>query len=343
MKKGKEYEIFIEKLYKQLEPDATIVQDDYIYGYTSKTKRQIDVSIRNKFLGKDYLTIVQAKDYKKPADVNDVGAFLSVIEDVRANKGIMVCSKGFTKAAVESGRSKGVDLLTLHGAQNANWSTLLKVRVTKTIYTFDLDWTAMVGIADLANKEVRLDHDIWSLDLKETVSIMDIIHKLILKKVSAKQILKKRPQRIDLKEISLYMFINNEFRKVVEGHVEIVFESSKKIDFLMIPDDYIVEVDHLSETKKVHSAEFAFKNAENLLDPSFGVNSVETDDLLSQETSIVQVVYDFKQHGYFATMKFNFSGGLRGDFITNGKDIMIANDHSKRFADVYNKHRTPRS
>lgn len=53
MKKGKEYEILIKKLYRSLEPNANIIQDDYILGRDTNTMRQIDVAIRFKFLGLD--------------------------------------------------------------------------------------------------------------------------------------------------------------------------------------------------------------------------------------------------------------------------------------------------
>src|SRR5690606_3421231 len=144
MSKGKQYELLVEKLFKQLAPNAEIKQDDYILGKNSNTKRQIDVSIRFKNMGISYLTIIQAKDYSRPADIKVVDEFKSVIEDTLANKGILICSKGFTKKAKEYGKKVGIELLSIHEASNKNWQTIVYIRIKKTVHKIKLD--AKLGI-----------------------------------------------------------------------------------------------------------------------------------------------------------------------------------------------------
>ncbi|OQX52969.1 MAG: hypothetical protein B5M48_04335 [Candidatus Omnitrophica bacterium 4484_213] len=41
--------------------------------------------------------IVQARNYKNPADIDDVGELATVIKDARASKGVLICNAGFTR------------------------------------------------------------------------------------------------------------------------------------------------------------------------------------------------------------------------------------------------------
>ena len=86
------------KIYKELESHADLRWNDYIMGQDSKIERQIDISIRSKIANHNLLIIIQAKDQKRSADVNMVHVFEGVIKDVGAQKGILICNTGFTKA-----------------------------------------------------------------------------------------------------------------------------------------------------------------------------------------------------------------------------------------------------
>src|ERR1700674_1798165 len=90
-----DYEHLVASIYADLDENAVIERNDKIRGLETGSERQIDVSIRTTVAGHDVLIIVQAKDQRRPADVNVVGEFLSVIRDVRAAKGVLICSSGF--------------------------------------------------------------------------------------------------------------------------------------------------------------------------------------------------------------------------------------------------------
>jgi Restriction endonuclease len=139
LKQGKEYELLIEKIYKDLEPDAVIKQDDYIDGLDSGIKRQIDLSIRSKIAIADILVIVQAKDYKNKADVNVIGDFVTIIRDVRAHKGIIICNSGFTKKATEYAKREGIELYSAHSAVNKRWDIELKIPIVMAIPQINFD------------------------------------------------------------------------------------------------------------------------------------------------------------------------------------------------------------
>jgi hypothetical protein len=119
------------RIYKELTPYADVRWNDHIWGTNSKTSRQIDISIRTKVANHEILIIIQAKDLKRAADVNIVGTFESVIKDVGAQKGILICNTGFTRPAKEAAKAAKVDLCSAHDASTVNWQTEIQVPVIK--------------------------------------------------------------------------------------------------------------------------------------------------------------------------------------------------------------------
>lgn len=118
----KAFEELVAQIYRDLAPGATVTHNDKVLGVDSGLDRQIDVSIRFEVAGHKLIAAIQAKDYDRPADINDVGKFASVIQDVRANKGIMVCKAGFTDGARKLAQNRGIDVCNIHDAESRNWS-----------------------------------------------------------------------------------------------------------------------------------------------------------------------------------------------------------------------------
>lgn len=137
---GKPYEELIYRIYKELEPHAEIKRNDKVLGITSKIPREIDISIRQKIADHEILIIIQAKDHKKRADVKIIGEFDSVIRDVQASKGILICNSGFTKTAKDYAANSAIDLYTAHDASVKDWQAEIKIPVVRkhTIMTYDL-------------------------------------------------------------------------------------------------------------------------------------------------------------------------------------------------------------
>jgi Restriction endonuclease len=123
----KGFERLAERIARDVAPNATVTWDDHLYGHTSETDRQIDVSIRWSEGGQDYLTVVQAKDWRRPADIKAVGEFASVVEDVHATRGVLVCSSGFSQTAKTYARNKGIALYNLHDAESRDWNLDLTI------------------------------------------------------------------------------------------------------------------------------------------------------------------------------------------------------------------------
>ena len=124
-----DFERMIARIYDCISPRATVTHDDSIAGHDSRINRQIDVSVRFQEAGCNFLIIVQAKTNSKPLDVNAIGEFASVVKDVRASKGVLICNAGFSDAARTLAETVGIDLCSAHDAETKDWRTALKLPV----------------------------------------------------------------------------------------------------------------------------------------------------------------------------------------------------------------------
>jgi hypothetical protein len=178
IKAGKEYELLVEKIFREISPDATVKHNDSIYGHIGERNRQIDVSIRSKIDDKDYLIIVEAKDYKHKVDVKEIGAFKSIIEDVRADKGIMVCNQGYSKTALRFARNTGIEVHSAYSALNKRWDLEHKIPIIKTAFDFDFEAHFIFHPDDLVNGTITIPKEqILSTDDGKTT--MNLIFFLI--------------------------------------------------------------------------------------------------------------------------------------------------------------------
>lgn len=141
MTKWLDFERLITQIYQGVSPRATVKHNDSIFGNSSGIHRQIDVSIRFREAGCDFLIIVQAKTNATALDVNAVGEFASVVTDVRASKGVLICNAGFSEAAKTLARNVGIDLCSAHDAQAKDWATTLKIPVV---------WIRMIPVISLS-------------------------------------------------------------------------------------------------------------------------------------------------------------------------------------------------
>ncbi|MFE2063604.1 restriction endonuclease [Streptomyces sp. NPDC059467] len=125
--KSVEFEQLTAKIVGELEGAAQVTWNDHIIGKRSGVRRQIDVSIRR--YDPDFLGIIDAKDYKRPATIERIDALTGVMGDVEANYGALVCGAGFAKSIHRYARACGISLLNIHDAQSLNWSLELKIPI----------------------------------------------------------------------------------------------------------------------------------------------------------------------------------------------------------------------
>ncbi len=121
-KESTNLEILVAKIQQSLAPDAAIEHNAKVRGRRSKVERQIDVLMKQN-IGQLSMTIaIECKDLSSPADVKVIDGFHTVIDDIAAHKGILVCPSGFTKAAKEMAKSYQIELYSPVDTEPHKWT-----------------------------------------------------------------------------------------------------------------------------------------------------------------------------------------------------------------------------
>jgi len=95
----KQYEKEICECLKFQYPEAEITLDARRIGRYSKTERQIDILIEQYVAGNKINTVVDGKYWHKKLDVKAVDDFIGMLEDIDAQKGLIISLKGYSEAA----------------------------------------------------------------------------------------------------------------------------------------------------------------------------------------------------------------------------------------------------
>jgi len=84
--------------------------------------------------------VIDCKYYKTKVDINTVDEVWGLVDDVRANYGMIVCNAGFTEGAIGRANEKGLKLCSILDLQNKEFSIKPKfpVVIETSEPTFDL-------------------------------------------------------------------------------------------------------------------------------------------------------------------------------------------------------------
>lgn len=119
-KDGKQFEKLTAHVFEVLtKNEAVSVEKDALLDGIDGP-RQIDVLMRSRIAGIDILTIVECRDYGKRLDVTHLDALHSKMQDVKADKAVLVSRKGFSKKATKKAARIGVTLCTLDGSSKGD-------------------------------------------------------------------------------------------------------------------------------------------------------------------------------------------------------------------------------
>jgi hypothetical protein len=115
MKKGKALEQLVSAIQDHLKncPD-TDIQTNVTFQNLSGNKREIDVYVRTKIQGIDFGIAFECKDYKRKVDVSVIDGFITKCGNIKQiNKGVIVSTSGFTKAAIQEANNHKIGLYQL--------------------------------------------------------------------------------------------------------------------------------------------------------------------------------------------------------------------------------------
>jgi hypothetical protein len=108
-------------------PDCTVVRDQRVTGVRSGVTRQIDVWVTGEIAGHEIKLAIECKLYRAKVDIKTVDAFIGFLEDVGADKGVLITTTGFTSGAEKRAKAAGIDLnvMTLESAMETDWGEYL--------------------------------------------------------------------------------------------------------------------------------------------------------------------------------------------------------------------------
>jgi Restriction endonuclease len=116
--------------------DCEVFHDHRIVGRRSGVERQVDIWFNATVGGQHSVTVaVECKCHETtPVSIKDVDAFYGFLDDVGANKGILISNTGFTDGASRRADGSTVELetLTLEEAEEFDWAEYLEVDECET-------------------------------------------------------------------------------------------------------------------------------------------------------------------------------------------------------------------
>jgi hypothetical protein len=118
---SRELEQLVAKIQRQLAPKAEVLHDVRLMGRHTGEKRQIDVLVREQIGQYEIRIIIDCKDYKHPVDVKGVEEFWGLLDDVGAQKGVLVCPRGFTSTAKTRAEKLQIDLYSPVDTDSHKW------------------------------------------------------------------------------------------------------------------------------------------------------------------------------------------------------------------------------
>lgn len=102
----------VARIQQLLDPGSVVTHNEYIVDRLGN-RRQFDVVIRGQAAGRDYLGVVEAKDWSSKVGTPEVEAFVMKARNVNANIVLMVSKMGFTEPGLRMAKHEGVGTLSL--------------------------------------------------------------------------------------------------------------------------------------------------------------------------------------------------------------------------------------
>lgn len=303
MKAGKEYEMFVFEKFKDFFNGFELTLNDRIIGNQSDIKREIDISIKGKINDVDLLYLVQCKDHNKPADIKIIGEFSSVIRDVGASKGFLVCTSGFAKTIHQYANNLGIELVTVEDINSDKWKVEIQIPIIYIWKKFEILYTGSITVNNELAEKNKSDLQITKNDFEEisfdfgnnSLQLIDYLNWIIEKdKINVEQ-----TKSIILSDPKLLLKFANIWVPV-EINVSFTTESIYYFKYVC-PYEYAQLTNH--KTKKIIPLKAKIKISEFEFDESY----VKIDENNIPVSSPINIEIEENLHP-INQLKFDFSG-----------------------------------
>jgi Restriction endonuclease len=127
--------------------DCTVIRDHKVTGVRSGTTRQIDVWVTGEVAGREIKLAIECKFYKAKVDIKTVDSFIGFLEDVGADKGVLITTTGFTSGAEKRAKAARIDLevMSLESAMETDWGDYVGNSCQALGCTGDISWDYSEG------------------------------------------------------------------------------------------------------------------------------------------------------------------------------------------------------
>jgi len=249
-RQGSEYEQFVYDKFCAFFPDATITLNDKILGNQSDLVREIDISIKFNFEGKEVLYVVQCKDRgTRPANIVILGEFSSAIKDVGAAKGFLICTSGFAKSNYKYASSIGIELLTVEDIASDRWRANIEIPLiyVKKILNYTLHGDVIIN-AQFARKHKRIPQGRVQFSIDDSMTFSGpanctTIKKYIQQWMNQAGAFLGDTVDIDLQNPGLQLKISGVWLKCKELQINLTTTKKYYLKYLA-PDEYSQIYDH---------------------------------------------------------------------------------------------------
>lgn len=173
------FEAVIARLEKVFAKQGNVTRNERIVGRISGRKREIDITIRASIGGEDVLLVVDCKQWNRKPDVKAVEAFAGLKKDVGANLGIMISTKGFSKAAHRTAEHEGIKLYRYEDTTRQGWPSGLETNLL--IHVWELTPTdAHFLLADGTEEAIASDEGLNCIETKtgEESGVATVLRKI---------------------------------------------------------------------------------------------------------------------------------------------------------------------
>lgn len=109
---GKSLEKAVARIQEMIDPQSTVSHNEIITDRLGNA-RQFDVVVRGSAAGRNYLAVIECKDWSERLGTPEVEAFVAKARNVNANIILMVSKKGFSEPALNLAKHEGVGTLSL--------------------------------------------------------------------------------------------------------------------------------------------------------------------------------------------------------------------------------------
>ncbi|WP_108812265.1 restriction endonuclease [Sphingorhabdus sp. Alg231-15] len=158
---GKPFEKLTARVFEILTAkDGAIVQRDVKLN-GADGPRQIDVLVRSQIGDIDIVTIIECRDHSRKLDIGHVDALHSKMQDVRAQKAVLISPIGFSSMAKSKADRLGISLCELSStAKNENGLEVIGTEVPilmREVFSLSVQFSGVVETAQIQGSDLALN------------------------------------------------------------------------------------------------------------------------------------------------------------------------------------------